>query len=604
METNDKKNPLIQGDHSSIAVKDLHNNVDNHTDSHDVISNTTNNNTVNQNSTVIYSGTTATEKLLSQRREEYRVFCEKNIVSPVINLNTRVELDEMASRLQLEKTVTEEIEHSVRMKLSSSGTLSKHERITLDIAMEALRSDAGKDIVDKLVVLADKTEDEEVQFYANLALVVYDFRRCIQRYERKTFDSYWQTFWTFFAYKRSGNNQKAELVLTQLAAWSEYPEDQITMLSGAGCLYDYFVLNGSEGLKRTAIGYLKSCTSFSSMLVEFSSVLSSLTEIERPVYFGNDKAWNLYLRLFGAKEKPAITTSPKSSSAPIPKSYNEPESKGASVYDIAHQSNRVSSPAVSASKPLNNNVSATSSTPHYSDNSGANKNSRWLTFAIIGVVVAGAIYFMSHSGKDGQYSGVEKNGALTEAVDITDSESQDNYGQNTHQTSGINKTTGSGNSANSKNTNTGSNSGSRSTGKSQSETPDRNPVKSQETVTGGDNTGTRTSGNPVATPPAQVSEYQKQLAALNAGDMSAACKLGHMYLDGDGVSKSNKTAFGYFKQAADAGNAEGMYWLGWCYRMGRGTQKDLNLAKKWWTKAAAAGNVRAANDVKEFDTLM
>ncbi len=28
------------------------------------------------------------------------------------------------------------------------------------------------------------------------------------------------------------------------------------------------------------------------------------------------------------------------------------------------------------------------------------------------------------------------------------------------------------------------------------------------------------------------------------------------------------------------------------------------MAKKWWTKAAAAGNARAANDVKEFDTLM
>lgn len=602
METNDKKNPLIQGDHSSIAVKELHNNVDNHTDSHDMISNTTNNNTVNQNSTIVYNGTAATEKLLSQRREEYRVFCEKNIVSPIINRNTRVELDEMASRLQLDKTVTEEIEQSVRMKLSAMSPLSKNDRITLDIAVDALRADAGKDIVDKLVVLADKTEDEEVQFYANLALAVYDFRRCVQRYERKTFDSYWQTFWSYLAYKRSGNNPKAEIVLTHLAAWNDFPEDQVTMLSGAGCLYDYFASNGSDGLKRTAVGYLRSCASCSPLLLEFSSVLAMLTDRERPLYLGNDKSQNLYLHLFGAKDKPAVTISPKSFTTPTPKTTVVPEAKSASVYEIAHQANKVSSAPVTAQRPQNVNyaTSQPSSSTASSTSSVPEKGSSWLTYAIGGLVVAGALYFIFRPGKGEENPVVDKVDEPIEVVNNTDSDhnSQGYTGQKSGDTqkSGDNRSNVSNVKSNDGNSTSGNN--------HKSETSGRDVGKPQESVTSV-NTNTGTSATNVTNAPApQKSEFQKQVDALNAGNIAAACKLGKMYLDGNGVEKNNKTAFGYFKQAADAGNVDGMYWVGWCYRMGRGTKKDLDQAKQWWKKAAAAGHARAAEEVKEFDTLM
>lgn len=607
MEPNDKKNPLIQGDHSSIAVKELHNNVDNHTDSHDTISTTNNNNTVNQNSTVVYNGIAATEKLLSQRRQEYRVFCEKNIVSPIINLNTRVQLDEMASRLQLEKSVTEEIERSVRMKLSTTGSLSKNDRITLDIAVEALNADAGKEIVDKLVVLAGKTEDEDVQFYANLSLAVYDFRRCIQRYETKTFDSYWQTFWAYFAYKRSGNNQKAEIVLTHLAAWSDYPEDQVTMLSGAGCLYDYFASNGSESLKRTAIGYLKSCISYSPLLIEFSSVLVDLTEHERPLYLGNDKARNLYLRLFGAKDMPAVSISPKSLSSPTPKSIGEPEAKNQSVYEVAHQANKISPSPVSVSKPQNVNTVTSKPTYTVSPSSSDNKFS-WLKYAIGGLVVAGALYFIFRPEKSDENIAIENPDEQIEVVvDGSDSGQQLSEGYNNKNNS---KSQNSGHSQvygndKSDNRNSSTENPNTSSGRNVADGNNiKNTANSQESSSGDNNTEVGGSSTSITSPKPTVSELQKQLDAFNSGNVAAACKLGHMYLDGNGVEKSNATAFSYFKKAADAGNAEGMYWLGWCYRMGRGTKKNLDQAKFWWTRAAAAGHARAAEDVKEFDTLM
>lgn len=163
MEKDKTQNPLIQGDGSAISVKDLQNNVDNHTDSHDVVN----------NSTVVYNGAAATEKMHSERCEEYRVFCRKNIVSRVINRATRLELNEMAQRLQLKADVAEEIENTVLARFDT-GQLSATDRITLDIAIEAIRADSAGDMVDKLSVLADKTEDEDAQFHANLVLAVYN----------------------------------------------------------------------------------------------------------------------------------------------------------------------------------------------------------------------------------------------------------------------------------------------------------------------------------------------------------------------------------------------------------------------------------------------
>ncbi len=92
--------------------------------------------------------------------------------------------------------------------------------------------------------------------------------------------------------------------------------------------------------------------------------------------------------------------------------------------------------------------------------------------------------------------------------------------------------------------------------------------------------------------------------AYASGNPEAAYYLGMAYLNGDGVSKSAKTAFKYFKESAEAGDPDGMYRLGWCYRMGRGTDKNIKTAEKWWDKAAALGHTKAAKEVKSIKSLM
>lgn len=556
MEKDKTQNPLIQGDGSAISVKDLQSNVDNHTDSHDVVN----------NSTVVYNGAAATEKMHSERCEEYRVFCRKNIVSRVINRATRLELNEMAQRLQLKADVAEEIENTVLARFDT-GQLSAADRVTLDIAIEAIRAGSAGDMVEKLSVLADKTEDEDAQFHANLVLAVYNPAKCVQRYEQRSFDSYWQTFWAYLAYRRNGNNQKAEVVLERLAAWQDYPEDHITLLNGAGCLYGYFACNGSDSLKKTAIGYLNRCTSLSGLLSGFIAALLYVCGEQRPLYYSGRPEVDVYLRLFGAKEKKAATVTARPfaisdtpaavSPAPAPR----PASAPASTY--VPPVSAPSSPVVIEKKTM-----------------------PWTLIAVIaGVAIAAFVLFRPGDDKGGEVkrseavqevvAAIEESEPARTAPPQTAPQPEESSSQPTQRKSGSSSQVAS---------------SSASTANTYAPVAST-PVPAKETVV----------AEPVQP---KESRLDRLSAAVSSGDAAAACELGQMYLDGDGVKKSNKTAFSYFKKSAELGNAEGMYMTGLCYRMGRGTSKNLDLAKEWWTKAASKGHAKAMEDVKEFDSLM
>lgn len=586
MENNENnKNPLIQGDHSSIAVKDLNNNVDNHTDSHDVVTHNTHNNTVNQNSSVVYNGSAATEKLLSERREEYRVFCQKNIVSRVISRNTRIELNEMSSRLQLDQSAAEEIERSVLSKLDS-GTLSHTDRITLNIAIEALHNGSAKDMVDKLTVLADKTENEEVQYYANLSLAIYDPRKCAQRYEQRQFDSYWQTFWAYLAYKRNGNNQKAEQLLTHLTAWADQPDDQVTLLSGAGYLYDYFAANGSDSLKRTALGYLNSCCSLSPILDGFVKALQYLCSATRPLHYTNSSEIDPYLTIFGAKAKTPVKTQPNSfgsvgsaAATPAAKSIDVPHVTDPKVYEIAQAANRPHE-STPSSRPISQPVDYEASASKQSSG-GKGK------YVVIGIIAIAAFYFMfrpDDSSKDEQ----PEASATTEIVETP----SDNT---VTTTSDVSKRKSEGAKAK---TATSANKS-----KSSSSVNDSKP-KQQESNTAQVEAKSDEATNIVVDTKPKVSEIEQLTSQAQAGDARSAYILGNKYFNGDGVKKNNKAAFNYFSQSASSGSVEAMYMVGLCYRMGRGVSKNIDQAKQWWTKAASHGHRQAAEELEELKSLM
>lgn len=77
--------------------------------------------------------------------------------------------------------------------------------------------------------------------------------------------------------------------------------------------------------------------------------------------------------------------------------------------------------------------------------------------------------------------------------------------------------------------------------------------------------------------------------AADAGDAEAMTMMGRMYAEGNGTPKSDVEALKWFRAAADAGDPWGMVNLGFAYEEGSGVPKSLDEAREWYRQAAEKG---------------
>ena len=86
----------------------------------------------------------------------------------------------------------------------------------------------------------------------------------------------------------------------------------------------------------------------------------------------------------------------------------------------------------------------------------------------------------------------------------------------------------------------------------------------------------------------QAMEYARLLKAAEAGDGSAACRLGDLYREGaGGLRYSPKETFRWYSRSALAGDANGQNNLGACYEHGLGCRQSYARAVKWYRLAAS-----------------
>ncbi|MDE6790994.1 MAG: hypothetical protein K2J61_04655 [Clostridia bacterium] len=79
--------------------------------------------------------------------------------------------------------------------------------------------------------------------------------------------------------------------------------------------------------------------------------------------------------------------------------------------------------------------------------------------------------------------------------------------------------------------------------------------------------------------------YWYKRAFGHGGDL-AACYVGEMYLNGEGVPKDEYQAFEWFKKSFEAGSIVGTYHYGKCYMEGIGVEQDKKEGIRLYTKAA------------------
>lgn len=84
------------------------------------------------------------------------------------------------------------------------------------------------------------------------------------------------------------------------------------------------------------------------------------------------------------------------------------------------------------------------------------------------------------------------------------------------------------------------------------------------------------------------------------GNGAAQNKLGALYNDGKGVTKSYEEALKWYSKAADNGDLKACNNIGVMHFAGTGVPKDINKALSWFSKAASLGSTGAMDNIGEI----
>lgn len=93
------------------------------------------------------------------------------------------------------------------------------------------------------------------------------------------------------------------------------------------------------------------------------------------------------------------------------------------------------------------------------------------------------------------------------------------------------------------------------------------------------------------------SQFKERLARAMTGDPVAQHLVGDAYINGNGVPKDLRRAFGWYEAAAMQGNLDSEFNVGSAYEHGDGVEVNYKLALKWYTLAAEKGSVQAQNNL-------
>lgn len=91
--------------------------------------------------------------------------------------------------------------------------------------------------------------------------------------------------------------------------------------------------------------------------------------------------------------------------------------------------------------------------------------------------------------------------------------------------------------------------------------------------------------------------YRLLRQAADAGDAQGLVNLGYLYARGYGVRANPLQALRLYELSAKAGSSEGMNALGFRYLHGTGVPKDVKRAAYWFCEAVVRGNWRAMNNL-------
>ena len=99
----------------------------------------------------------------------------------------------------------------------------------------------GKDVqikrlLPRLEAIAKSSNDEESHYLYGFLLAAFNPQKLIEEYESLSADDYWQSFWVYIAYTKLADFKNAEESILSLPRFTQYSEENITLLSAVGAL--------------------------------------------------------------------------------------------------------------------------------------------------------------------------------------------------------------------------------------------------------------------------------------------------------------------------------------------------------------------------------
>ena len=249
-------------------------------DSHDVtnvdnsVHNITNNTSTVNNITNVAAQKTESE-ILQERKIEFMEAVKQVFADGILEQDEVMFLERERLRIGLDEVTAKRLIETARKTTNEvRQTLSPTQTFMLNQIKQVIKSnqiDQIKRLLPRLEAIAKSTFDEESHYLYGVTLAAVDPQKLISEYEALTGDDYWQTYWAYIAYTKLGDFKKAEDTLLVLPRYTQYSEENATLLTAVGAMREF----GAD----TARDFLNTVTGmYSNSLENFVMALFHLLE--------------------------------------------------------------------------------------------------------------------------------------------------------------------------------------------------------------------------------------------------------------------------------------------------------------------------------------
>lgn len=212
----------------------------------------TTNNITNNSSTINNINIHKTESEIQHERElEFVQLVRESFSNGILDHDSIIRLERERIRIGLGEVTAKGLIETVRRTIigTQHTSLSPTQTFLIDQIKQYIQTNQTEQLarqLPRLEAIVKNTKDEDAQYlyYMLLAAIVPD--KLIAEYEDFSADSYWQTYWAYLAYTKQCNFQKAEDILFALPRYTQYPKENITILSAVGTMREFGIQSSLE----------------------------------------------------------------------------------------------------------------------------------------------------------------------------------------------------------------------------------------------------------------------------------------------------------------------------------------------------------------------